>query len=33
MKNLYKELSQNIKFIIIKLLIYYNRKRIRGLTL
>jgi hypothetical protein len=33
MKDLYKELSQNIKFIINKLLIYYNRKRLRGLTL
>jgi hypothetical protein len=33
MKNLYKELSRDIKFIIIKSLIYYNKKRIKGLTL
>jgi hypothetical protein len=33
MKNLYKELSRDIKFIINKSLIYYNKKRIRGSTL
>jgi hypothetical protein len=33
MKNLYKELSRDIKFIINKSLIYYNRKRLRGSTL
>jgi hypothetical protein len=33
MKNLYKELSQDIKFIATKSSIYYNRKRIRGPTL
>jgi hypothetical protein len=33
MKNLYKELSQDIKFIINKSLIYYNRKRLREPTL
>jgi hypothetical protein len=33
MKNLYKELLQDIKFIINKSLIYYNKKRLRGLTL
>jgi hypothetical protein len=33
MKDLYKELSQDIKFIINKSLMYYNRKRLRGPTL
>jgi hypothetical protein len=33
MKNLHKELSQDIKFIINKSLIYYNRKRLKGSTL
>jgi hypothetical protein len=33
MKNLYKELLRDIEFIINKLLIYYNKKRLRGLTL
>jgi hypothetical protein len=33
MKNLYKELLRDIKFIINKLLIYYNKKRLRELTL
>jgi anaerobic ribonucleoside-triphosphate reductase len=33
MKNLYKELLQDIKFIINKSLIYYNKKRLRGPTL
>jgi hypothetical protein len=33
MKNLHKELSQDIKFIINKLLMYYNKKRLRGPTL
>jgi hypothetical protein len=33
MKNLYKELSRDIKFIINKLLIYYNKKRLKGSTL
>jgi hypothetical protein len=33
MKDLHKELSRNIKFIINKSLIYYNRKRLKGLTL
>jgi hypothetical protein len=33
MKNLHKELSQDIKFIINKSLIYYNKKRLRGPTL
>jgi hypothetical protein len=33
MKNLYKELSRDIKFIINKLLIYYNRKRLKEPTL
>jgi hypothetical protein len=33
MKNLYKELSRNIEFIINKSLIYNNRKRLKGLTL
>jgi hypothetical protein len=33
MKNLYKELLQDIKFIINKSLIYYNKKRLRGLIL
>jgi hypothetical protein len=33
MKNLYKELSWDIKFIINKSLIYYNKKRIKELTL
>jgi hypothetical protein len=33
MKNLHKELSQDIKFIINKSLIYYNRKRLKGPTL
>jgi hypothetical protein len=33
MRNLYKELLQDIKFIINKLLIYYNKKRLRGPTL
>jgi two-component SAPR family response regulator len=33
MKDLYKELSRDIKFIINKSLMYYNRKRLRGPTL
>jgi hypothetical protein len=33
MKNLHEELSRDIEFIANKLLIYYNRKRFRGLTL
>jgi hypothetical protein len=33
MKNLYKELSRNIEFITTKSLIYYNKKRLKGLTL
>jgi hypothetical protein len=33
MKNLHEELSRDIKFIINKSLIYYNRKRLRGPTL
>jgi two-component SAPR family response regulator len=33
MKNLHEELSQDIKFIINKLLMYYNKKRLKGLTL
>jgi hypothetical protein len=33
MKNLYKELSRDIEFIINKSLIYYDHKRLRGLTL
>jgi hypothetical protein len=33
MKNLHEELSQNIKFIINKSSIYYNRKRLKGPTL
>jgi two-component SAPR family response regulator len=33
MKTLHKELSQDIEFITIKLLIYYNKKRLRGPTL
>jgi hypothetical protein len=33
MKNLHKELSQDIKFIATKSLIYYNKKRLKGLTL
>jgi hypothetical protein len=33
MKNLYKELSRNIEFIINRLLMYYNHKRLRGSTL
>jgi hypothetical protein len=33
MRNLYKELSQNIEFIINKSLMYYNKKRIKELTL
>jgi hypothetical protein len=33
MKNLYKELLQDIKFIINKSLIYYNKKRLKGPTL
>jgi hypothetical protein len=32
-KDLHKELSRDIEFIIIKLLIYYNKKRLKGLTL
>jgi hypothetical protein len=32
-KNLYKELSRDIEFITNKSLIYYNKKRLRGLTL
>jgi hypothetical protein len=32
-KNLYKELLRDIEFIATKLLIYYNKKRLRGLTL
>jgi two-component SAPR family response regulator len=33
MRNLHKELSQDIKFIANKSLIYYNKKRLRGSTL
>jgi hypothetical protein len=33
MKNLHKELSWDIKFIANKSLIYYNKKRIKGLIL
>jgi hypothetical protein len=33
MKNLHKELSRDIEFIINKSSIYYNKKRIKGLTL
>jgi hypothetical protein len=33
MKHLYKELSQDIEFIATKSSMYYNKKRIRGLTL
>jgi hypothetical protein len=33
MKSLHKELSRDIKFIKNKLLIYYNKKRLKGLTL
>jgi hypothetical protein len=33
MKNLYKKLSRDIKFIINKLLIYYDHKRLKGSTL
>jgi hypothetical protein len=33
MKNLHKELSQDIKFIISKSLMYYNKNRIKGPTL
>jgi hypothetical protein len=32
-KNLYKELLQDIKFITNKSLIYYNKRRLRGLIL
>jgi hypothetical protein len=32
-RNLYKELSRDIEFITNKSSIYYNKKRIRGLTL
>jgi hypothetical protein len=32
-KNLYKELLQDIKFLINKSIIYYNKKRLKGLTL
>jgi hypothetical protein len=33
MKDLHEELSRDIKFITNKSLMYYNKKRIRGLTL
>jgi hypothetical protein len=33
MKNLYKELLQDIKFIINKSLMYYNKKRLKRSTL
>jgi hypothetical protein len=33
MKSLHKELSRDIKFIINKSLIYYNKKRLKGSTL
>jgi hypothetical protein len=32
-KNLHKELLRDIKFIVNKSMIYYNKKRLRGLTL
>jgi hypothetical protein len=33
MRNLHKELLRDIEFIVNKSLIYYNRKRLKGLTL
>jgi hypothetical protein len=33
MKNLHKELLQDIKFIINKSIMYYNKKRLKGPTL
>jgi hypothetical protein len=33
MKSLHKELSRGIEFIVNKLLIYYNKRRLKGSTL